>query len=44
VSGSFIPAALLSGKRTITVRFQAAPDARVVPVYGVRVVRTKDAR
>jgi hypothetical protein len=39
-----IPAALLSGKRTITVRFQAAPDARVVPVYGVRVVRTKDAR
>lgn len=35
---------LLSGKRKITVRFQAAPDARVVPVYGVRVVRTKDAR
>jgi hypothetical protein len=39
-----IPRTLLSGKRTITVRFQAAPDARVVPIYGVRVVHAKEAR
>jgi hypothetical protein len=39
-----VPAALVRGKSTITVRFQAAPDGRVVPVYGVRVVRAKEAR
>ena len=36
--------ALVRGKQTVTVRFQAAPDSRVVPVYGVRVVRAKEAR
>jgi CO/xanthine dehydrogenase FAD-binding subunit len=39
-----VPAALVRGKTKITVRFQAAPDSRVVPIYGVRIVRAAEAR
>jgi DUF1680 family protein len=34
-----IPAALVRGKSKVTVRFQAATNSRVVPIYGVRMVR-----
>ena len=36
-----VPAALTRGKSSVTVRFQAANggDSRMVPIYGVRVVR-----
>ena len=35
-----VPAELVRGKQKVTVRFQAgAPNGRIVPIYGVRVVR-----
>jgi uncharacterized protein len=34
-----IPAVLVSGKRTVTVRFQRAGDSEVAAVYGVRMIR-----
>ncbi len=34
-----IPAALVRGKSKVTVRFQAAPNGRIVPVFGVRMIR-----
>jgi hypothetical protein len=34
-----LPASLLSGKSKITVRFVAAPGSRIVPVYGIRIIR-----
>ena len=34
-----IPDALTLGKKTVTVRFEAAAGGRIVPVYGVRLVR-----
>jgi hypothetical protein len=39
-----VPAALVRGKRRITVRFEAAPDSRVVPIYAVRLARASEAR
>ena len=35
-----VPASLSRGKRKVTVRFQAGPSGRVVPVFGVRTIRT----
>ena len=36
-----IPAALTRGKSTVTIRFQTTgPDARIAPVYGVRLVKS----
>ncbi len=37
-----VPANLVEGKSKVTVRFQAAPNARIAPVFGVRMVRAKD--
>jgi hypothetical protein len=34
-----LPAALLTGKSKITVRFVATGESRIVPVYGIRIVR-----
>jgi len=34
-----VPSSLTRGKSRVTVRFQAAPDGRIVPIYGMRVVR-----
>ena len=34
-----VPAALVQGKAKVTVRFQAAPNGRIAPVFGVRTVR-----
>ena len=35
-----VPAELVRGKQKVTVRFQAgATSGRIVPIYGVRVVR-----
>jgi DUF1680 family protein len=34
-----VPASLVQGKSKVTVRFQAAPNGRVAPVFGVRTVR-----
>ncbi|MEP6730206.1 MAG: hypothetical protein ABJE10_06200 [bacterium] len=36
-----VPAELLRGKSKVTVRFQAAEKGRIVPVFGVRMVRAK---
>ncbi|HEX3865802.1 MAG TPA: glycoside hydrolase family 127 protein [Gemmatimonadaceae bacterium] len=38
-----IPTSLIAGKTKVTVRFQAAPNSRVAPVFGVRMIRVKDA-
>jgi hypothetical protein len=35
-----IPSNLTSGKNKVTVRFQAASNGRVAPVFGVRTIRT----
>ncbi len=35
-----IPAALVAGRTKVTVKFQAAEKSRVVPVFGVRVIRS----
>jgi DUF1680 family protein len=37
-----VPAELVRGKRTITVRFQASGDGRIAPVFGVRTVRASE--
>jgi DUF1680 family protein len=34
-----IPANLVAGKTRVTVRFQAAPNGRITPVFGVRTIR-----
>jgi hypothetical protein len=34
-----VPANLVSGKRKVTVRFQAAAPGRIAPVFGVRMIR-----
>lgn len=34
-----LPPAVLAGKRAITVRFVAAADSRIAPVYGIRITR-----
>ncbi len=34
-----IPAALTSGKSKVTVKFQAEPERRIAPVFGVRTIR-----
>ncbi|MBI3568723.1 MAG: hypothetical protein HY084_11050 [Gemmatimonadetes bacterium] len=39
-----IPAALVGGKARVTVRFDAGEKGRIVLVYGVRVVRARDAQ
>jgi DUF1680 family protein len=38
-----LPAALLRGKSKITIRFQAAADGRIAPVYGVRLTRVQSS-
>lgn len=38
-----LPPALVAGKDKVTVRFQAAADSRVAPVYELRVIRAKIA-
>lgn len=38
-----LPASMLAGKHTITIRFAAGAESRIAPVYGVRIVRAKDA-
>ena len=38
-----LPPALVAGKSKVTVRFEAAPDSRVAPVYELRVIRAKVA-
>jgi uncharacterized protein len=37
-----IPADLVRGKSKVTVKFQAAQTGRIAPVFGVRMVRSKD--
>jgi len=34
-----VPSTLTRGKSNVTVRFQAGRDSRILPVYGVRVVK-----
>ena len=38
-TGYPVAPAVLSGKQTITVKFQSAPGGRIAPVYGIRLVR-----
>ncbi len=38
-----IPSNLLSGKTKVTVRFQALANGRIAPVFGVRMIRAKEA-
>ena len=38
-----IPAVLISGKTKVTVRFQGASPGRIAPVFGVRMIRAKQA-
>ena len=37
-----LPAPVVGGKSTITVRFVAGADSRIVPVYGIRIIRARD--
>jgi hypothetical protein len=39
-----IPADLLRGKSTVTVRFQAQEDSQVARIYGVRMIRADEVR
>jgi hypothetical protein len=39
-----IPGSLVSGKTKVTVRFQALANGRIAPVFGVRMIRAKEAR
>ena len=39
-----VPANLVSGKSKVTVRFEAASGGRIVPVFGVRMIRATLAR
>lgn len=34
-----LPPTVLAGKRKVTIRFAAAPDSRIAPVYGIRITR-----
>jgi hypothetical protein len=36
-----IPLDVTRGKSKVTVKFEAAPDSRIVPIYGVRLIRGK---
>ena len=36
-----IPLDVTRGKSKVTVKFEAAPDSRIVPIYGVRMIRGK---
>jgi hypothetical protein len=38
-----LPASVLSGKQTVTVKFQSVAGGRIAPVYGVRLVRGQPA-
>jgi len=37
-----IPPAVLTGKTKATIRFQAAANGRIAPVFGVRMIRSKE--
>jgi hypothetical protein len=37
-----LPAAVTRGKSKVTVKFQAAPNGRIAPVFGVRTVRARE--
>ena len=37
-----LPESALAGKSKITVRFVAGADSRIVPVYGIRIIRARD--
>ena len=37
-----IPPVLVQGKSVVTVKFRAAPNGRIAPVFGVRTVRARD--
>ncbi len=39
-----IPANLVSGKQSVTVRFQARPDSQIATVFGLRMVRADQLR
>ena len=39
-----LPASVLAGKSKVTLRFVATGESRIAPVYGIRVVRSRDAR
>ena len=39
-----VPASLNTGAARLTVRFQASATGRIVPVFGVRMVRAAEAR
>jgi len=36
-----VPASLMAGKKSVTVTAQAAPGARIAPIFGIRLVRGK---
>ena len=36
-----LPSAALAGKSKVTIRFVAAPDSRIAPVYGIRITRAR---
>jgi uncharacterized protein len=38
-----IPDSSIAGRSTVTIRFLADPENRIAPVYGIRIIRTKDA-
>ena len=38
-----LPESVLAGKSKITVRFVAGADGRIAPVYGIRIIRARDA-
>jgi len=37
-----IPPALLNGKKKATIRFQAASNGRIAPIFGVRMIRVRE--
>ena len=37
-----LPASMLTGKSKVTLRFVAMAENRIVPVYGIRIIRAKD--
>jgi DUF1680 family protein len=37
-----LSASVLAGKHEIAVRFIAGPESRIAPVYGIRIIRTRD--
>ena len=37
-----LPTSVISGKSKVTVRFVAGADSRIVPVYGIRIIRARD--